>query len=173
MVRRLQVGVIGGSSPPPQILKDAKNIGMMLGRLGVVVLNGGLGGVMKAVSEGASKYNTEVVGIIPYYDRGKFNEFATIQIATGMGIARNVIIVASSDVVIAIDGSWGTLSEISFAKNLGIPVVGYKIPWKIDGVENFTSVDDVIERAIKLGEMKREGIYEESSYFSEWDSSGG
>lgn len=166
MTNRHQIGIIGGSNPPKSIIKDAEEIGILLGRAGVVILNGGLGGVMRAVSRGARQFNAEVVGIIPYYDRTKTNEHISIQVATGMGIARNVIIVASSDVVIAIDGSWGTLSEIAFAKNLGIPVIGYKIPWELEDIENYTSVEEVVERSIELCEKVREGKYEKVSYFS-------
>jgi hypothetical protein len=165
-VRRLQIGIIGGSTPPKKILKEAEKIGELLGKAGAVVLNGGLGGVMEAVSRGARKYNADVIGIIPYYDRGRCNEHTNIQIATGMGIARNVIIVASSDVVIAINGSWGTLSEIAFAKNLDIPIVGYKISWEFPEISNYDILEEAVEKAIELGELRRDGDYETSSYFS-------
>lgn len=118
------VAVIGGSHCPPEVAQQAEEVGRELARRSAVVICGGLGGVMEAVCRGARSQGGITVGILPGNSRHDANPHVTIPLATGMGYARNVLVVKSADVVIAIDGEFGTLSEIAFALQWGIPVIG-------------------------------------------------
>jgi uncharacterized protein (TIGR00725 family) len=132
--RSPQVAVSGGGSDPgPAALEAAEEVGRGLAEAGVVLVCGGLGGVMEAAARGAAEAGGEVIGILPGDDPGKANEYCTRVVATGIGHARNLAVVASADAVIAIAGEWGTLSEIAFARRLGRPVVTLG-SWRVAGV---------------------------------------
>lgn len=118
------ISVIGGGDPPPEALVDAEAVGRELARRGVTVVCGGLGGVMEAVCRGAHAEGGTTIGILPGSDPAQANQWVDIPICTGLGYARNVIVVKTGRVVIAIDGAFGTLSEIGHALGDGIPVVG-------------------------------------------------
>ncbi len=102
----------------------AHDVGRLLAEAGAVVVCGGLGGVMEAACRGAKEAGGLTVGILPGYDRRAANRWVDVAIATGLGEARNTLVVRASDAVIAIGGEYGTLSEIAFALKLGRPVVG-------------------------------------------------
>lgn len=121
---RLVVAVCGGQQPHPRAYEIAQELGSELGRAGVLVVCGGLGGVMEAVCKGAKSAGATTVGILPGLDPKEANEWVDVKIATGIGHARNLAVVASADVVVAVDGEFGTLSEIAFALRLGRPVIG-------------------------------------------------
>ena len=123
---RRYVAVCGASEATPSQLDAAREVGRLLAREGAVVINGGFGGVMGAASEGAALEGGTVVGILPDSDRAEVNAHLTIAIATGLGQARNAVIVTAADSVIAIGQGWGTLSEIALARRLGRP--GYRWP---------------------------------------------
>ncbi|MEJ2354589.1 MAG: TIGR00725 family protein, partial [candidate division WOR-3 bacterium] len=108
------VGVIGGSKVPKSIYELAFKMGELIGERDYVLMTGGLGGVMGAASKGAKEKGGLVIGILPGSSRFTANKWVDIPITTGMGHARNVIIAASADILIAIDGSVGTQSEIAF-----------------------------------------------------------
>ena len=118
------VAVIGGGECSPEEAQLAEEIGRELAKRGATLVCGGLGGVMRAVCKGASSKGGVTIGILPGYSRQEANPYVQIPIVTGIGYARNIIIVKSAQVVIAIGGSYGTLSEISHALQSGIPVVG-------------------------------------------------
>ncbi len=118
------IAVVGGGNCPLSVAQQAEAVGQELARRGAVVICGGLGGVMEAVCKGARSQGGTTVGILPGNSRHDANPYITIPIATGMGYARNVLVVKSADAVIAIDGEFGTLSEIAFALQWGIPVIG-------------------------------------------------
>ena len=120
----MRVAVIGGSAIDEQTYERATLVGQLLGERGHTVVCGGLGGVMQAVCEGATKAGAETIGILPGEDCDAANEWVTTPIATGLGNARNVLVVLNGDAVIAIDGSTGTLSEIGHALDFGRPVAG-------------------------------------------------
>ena len=119
-----RIGVIGGSTVNAQEYKTAELVGKEIAKRGGIVICGGMGGVMEAVSRGASSLGGLVVGILPGMDDKEANKYVDIPIVTGFGHGRNIIVVSSSEIIIAIGGSFGTLSEISFALRLGIPVIG-------------------------------------------------
>ncbi|MBV8387129.1 MAG: TIGR00725 family protein [Acidimicrobiia bacterium] len=118
------MAVVGGGDAGAEAVAVAEDVGRELARRGAVVLCGGLGGVMEAACRGAKAEGGTTVGILPTDDRRHANEYVDIAIATGMGEARNALVVRAADVVLAIDGEFGTLSEIALALRTGTPVVG-------------------------------------------------
>jgi len=118
------VAVVGGGEADPEALVVAEEVGRNLAQRGAVVLCGGLGGVMEAACRGAKAEGGTTVGILPTDDRHHANEYVDVAIATGMGEARNALVVRAADVLVAVDGEFGTLSEIALALRTGTPVVG-------------------------------------------------
>ena len=127
------VAVVGPSEATPDEIGQAEAVGRLLGARGAVVVCGGLGGVMEAVSRGARDAGGTVLGILPGTDRGDANGHVTIALTTGMGEMRNTLVVRAADAVIAVGGAYGTLSEIAFALRTGLPVVGIGT-WDLDDV---------------------------------------
>jgi uncharacterized protein (TIGR00725 family) len=118
------IAVIGPSADhTPEILAAATEVGAGLAAAGAVVLSGGGGGVMEAASRGARAQGGQCVGILPGVDRGEGNAHLTLGLATGLGELRNALLVRCSDVLIAVGGSWGTLSEVALAVRQDKPVV--------------------------------------------------
>ncbi len=118
------IGVIGSGQATAQELSLAKSVGYEIAKRGAMLICGGLGGVMEAACEGAEKGNGTTIGILPVDNRLYANPFVQIPIVTGLGQARNAIVVKSAHAVIAIGGSYGTLSEIGHALQNNIPVIG-------------------------------------------------
>ncbi|MFC1914869.1 TIGR00725 family protein [Chloroflexota bacterium] len=118
------IAVIGGGQASARETKLAEEVGRELARNDVILVCGGLGGVMEAACRGAQSEGGVTIGILPGENRRAANPSVQIPIVTGMGYARNVAVVKSAQAVIAIDGSFGTLSEIGHALQSGIPVVG-------------------------------------------------
>ncbi|MFC1911656.1 TIGR00725 family protein [Chloroflexota bacterium] len=118
------IAVIGSGDCSPEEAGLAEEVGRELARNGAVLICGGLGGVMEATCKGASSEGGITIGILPGDIRQMANPYVQIPIITGMGQARNVIVVKSAQAVIAIGGSFGTLSEISHAQQNKIPVIG-------------------------------------------------
>ena len=118
------IAVIGGGQCSSETAKLAEDVGRELAKRGAILICGGLGGVMEAACRGASTEGGMTIGILPGESRRSANLFVQIPIATGMGYARNVAVVKSAQAVIAVDGSYGTLSEIGHALQSGIPVIG-------------------------------------------------
>ena len=120
----MRVSVIGGSSIDDETRAQAREVGRLLGERGHTVVCGGLGGVMEAVCRGAREHDAETIGILPTGRRADANEWVTTPIATGLGNARNPLVVLNGDAVVAIDGAAGTLSELGHALDFGRPVAG-------------------------------------------------
>jgi len=118
------IAVIGGEQPSSEEAKLAEEVGRELARQGAILVCGGLGGVMEAACRGASSEGGVTIGILPGNNPKAANPYVQIPIVTGIGYARNIIVVKSAQAVIAIDGSYGTLSEIAHARQSGIPVIG-------------------------------------------------
>ena len=118
------IAIIGGGQCSAKEAKLAEEIGRELARRGAALICGGLGGVMEAACKGASSEGGLTIGILPGDSHQAANPYVQIPIVTGMGHARNVAVVKSAEAVIAIDGSYGTLSEIAHALQSGIPVIG-------------------------------------------------
>src|SRR5262245_64733047 len=124
MVSRPHVAVVGGGAPDPRITTLAQEVGRLLAKNGAVVVCGGLGGVMEAACRGAKSAGGMTVGILPGLDRAEANPWVDVAIPTGLGEARNALVVRAADALIAIGGEYGTLSEIALALKTGKPVVG-------------------------------------------------
>jgi uncharacterized protein (TIGR00725 family) len=148
MPPRRYVAVCGASEATPSQLEAAREVGRLLARSGAVVINGGFGGVMAAASEGAASEGGMVVGILPDGDRVGANPHLTLALATGLGQARNAVIVTAADSVIAIGAGWGTLSEIALARRLDRPVFALGT-WKVNGLETVDSPAEAVERALE------------------------
>ena len=118
------VAVIGSATCDEKVAAQAREIGREIARRGAVLVCGGRGGVMVAACHGAKEAGGTTVGILPGTHRGEANRYVDIPIATGLGEARNAVVVRTADVVIAVSGGYGTLSEIGFALKMGRPVVG-------------------------------------------------
>jgi uncharacterized protein (TIGR00725 family) len=121
--RPVQISVIGGARHEDELLEQAEAVGQGIAKAGAVLVCGGRTGVMEAAARGASEADGTVLGILPSTERTDANPYVTHVIATGIGQARNLAVVASGEAVIAIGGEWGTLSEIAFARRLGRPVI--------------------------------------------------
>jgi uncharacterized protein (TIGR00725 family) len=123
------IAVIGGSSATPEEAAAAEAVGRALAEGGAVLVCGGRGGVMEAACRGARAAGGLTVGILPGADRRQANPYVDVPIVTGLGEARNAVVARTAQAVIAIGGSYGTLSEIAFALQFGVPVVGLET-WK-------------------------------------------
>ena len=126
------MAVVGPGEASAEELATAEEVGRLLGERGAVVVCGGLGGVMEAACRGAKDAGGTTVGILPGYDRGAANRYVDVAIATGLGEARNALVVRAADVLIAVGGAYGTLSEIALALKTGKPVVGIR-SWELAG----------------------------------------
>jgi uncharacterized protein (TIGR00725 family) len=118
------VGVVGSGDAPREQVEVAERVGRALAERGAVVVCGGLGGVMEGACRGAKAGGGATVGILPGEDRAAANEFVDVAIPTGLGEARNALVARAADALIAVGGSWGTLSEIALALRAGKRVVG-------------------------------------------------
>ena len=144
------VGVVGPSDASSDELGAAEALGRGLAERGHVVVCGGLGGVMSAVSRGAAGVGGTVVGLLPGTDRGEANPFVTVALPTGLGELRNALLVRSSDVVVSVGGSWGTLSEVALAVRTGVPVVAIN-GWQVaEGPTAVSSADEALELLDRL-----------------------
>jgi uncharacterized protein (TIGR00725 family) len=133
--RPLFVAVIGDGEPSgpdaTRLLEWAETVGQLLARAGATVITGGLGGVMLAASRGASEAGGRTIGILPGDDPSAANPFVQVPIATGLGVARNLVVVTAADVVVAVGGRYGTLSEIGLALRQGREVVTLS-SWRLE-----------------------------------------
>lgn len=118
------IGVIGAANASEEEKRTSEEVGVLIAKGNCFLLCGGMGGVMEAACRGAKSAGGTTIGILPGPEASSANRFIDIPIVTGMGEARNVIVAKSSHSIIAIGGSFGTLSEISFALKSGIPVIG-------------------------------------------------
>ena len=156
MKNQIIIAVIGAGQPSPEEAKLAEEVGRELARQGAVLICGGLGGTMEAACRGASSEGGITIGILPGDNNMTANPYVQIPIVTGMGYARNVIVVKTAQAVIAVGGSYGTLSEIAHALQNGIPVIGLNT-WSLSrkDIEDKSIVTannprDAVEIALKL-----------------------
>ncbi|MFA7578221.1 MAG: TIGR00725 family protein [Candidatus Muiribacteriota bacterium] len=122
-MNKIQVSVIGGASFDKKNEIIAYQLGQLIAQKGYVLVCGGLCGVMEAAAKGAKSENGITVGILPDYDKKSANPYIDIVIPTGLNHSRNIAVASSGDVIIAVGGEYGTLSEICFALKLDIPVI--------------------------------------------------
>ena len=141
------MAVVGPGAASPEQEAAAEEVGRLLARRGAVVVCGGLGGVMEAACRGASREGGTTVGLLPGLDRGAANPFVSVAVATGLGEARNALVVRAADALIAVGGAYGTLSEIALALKAGKPVIGLGT-WEIDGVERVEGPEAAVNMAL-------------------------
>ena len=157
MKRKTVIGVIGSSSCSSSVSEIAYIVGKEIARKGAILICGGLGGVMEAACKGVKEEGGITIGVLPGDSKEKANAYVDIPITTGMGEARNIIIVRSSDAVIAIAGKYGTLSELAFALRFDVPIVGIAT-WNIDipilRAKNPKQAVDMLFSAIKKAGRK-------------------
>ncbi|HMK42667.1 MAG TPA: TIGR00725 family protein [Dissulfurispiraceae bacterium] len=143
------IGVIGAGRADAATEQAAEAVGKLIAHNGALLVCGGLGGVMEAAARGAKSAGGWTVGILPQTNRREANAFIDIPIATGFGEGRNVFIVRSADVLIAVGGEYGTLSEIAFALKSGKPVIGLGT-WDIDGIRKAETPKEAVDLALML-----------------------
>jgi uncharacterized protein (TIGR00725 family) len=141
------VAVVGPGDASPAETESAELIGRGIAQNGDVLVCGGLHGVMAAACRGAAQAGGTTVGILPGVDRTSGNEWLTVAIPTGLGELRNGLVVRAADVVMAVGGAYGTLSEVALALKTGVPVIGLRT-WEIEGIEMVDSPESAL-RAIQ------------------------
>lgn len=137
------VAVIGTGHPSAAQDWRAVAVGRALAEEGAVLVCGGLTGVMEAACRGAREAGGTTVGILPGRDRSAANPYVDVAVATGLGEARNALVVRTADAVIAVGGGYGTLSEIALALEAGLPVVGLGT-WQLGRDDRFLSPDPLV-----------------------------
>jgi uncharacterized protein (TIGR00725 family) len=144
------VAVVGSGTATGELYEQAREVGRLVAERGGTIVCGGLSGVMEAAARGAAKAGGTAIGVLPDEDRQRANQHLTYSIATGMGQARNLGVVCSGDVVIALGGEYGTLSEIGFARKVGRPVVALE-SWELPGhVVVASSPEEAVETAFEI-----------------------
>lgn len=131
--KKVNITVIGGYSCSKKNYAVAKELGALIAKEGWVLICGGLSGVMEAACLGAKTESGLTIGILPGYSSREANKYIDVKIPTGLGYARNVLVVRSSEVIVAVSGKYGTLSEIAFALSEGKTVIGIGT-WNIKGI---------------------------------------
>jgi len=150
------VSVIGGHSCTKDVEEIAHKLGKKLAEVVDILVSGGLGGTMEAVCSGFKSEGGLTIGIIPGYDKKDANKFVDIALPTGIGLARNVLVVKSADIVVALPGEAGTLSEIAYCLQFKIPVISLA-SWDIKGVIKVSNVEEAVRKIrdfLKTGEIK-------------------
>ena len=154
---RLYVAIVGpDESATDAHRRDAYTAGAWLAQRDVVIVTGGLGGVMGAAADGATSVGGQAVGLLPGLDRAAGHPSLTVAIPTGLGELRNGLVVRSGDAVLAIGGSWGTLSEIALAMRTGVPVVtvGSPIPAGL-AVPQAPTVEEALPLVLEAAQKRR------------------
>lgn len=146
----MYVSIIGGDAGhcSEEDCSKAEKLGEKLAEKGHVVVCGGRGGVMEAACRGAKKAGGTTIGILPSARKEEANEYVDHPIVTNLGMLRNSLVVLNGDVVAAIDGGYGTLSEICMAEKYGKRILGLGT-WDLDAVEPYEDVEDLVEELEK------------------------
>lgn len=149
---RPRIAVIGGNNPDEKSRKTAYEVGKLLAEKGAILVCGGLGGVMEEAARGAKEAGGLTIGILPGTRPDEANRFIDLAIATGIGYNRNSMVVLNASAVIAIDGEYGTLSEIAYARIFGKKIIGLNT-WDIKGLIPAWTPEEAVELA--LSDIKR------------------
>ena len=144
----IRVGVIGGASPRPEFLDKAKKIGRLIAEKGALLVCGGLSGVMEAAARGVSEAGGLSIGILPGGSIRDANPYIDVPVATAMGYSRNMLVVINSDVLIAVDGEYGTLSEIAYGRVYGKRIIGIGT-WDIPGIIKAETPEEAVRLALE------------------------
>ena len=161
MPQSICIGVIGANEPDAANYELAYELGTHIAGRDATLVCGGLGGIMEAASKGAREHGGTVIGILPGASKSDANQYVSIALPTGMGIARNTLVVNMSDVLIAFPGSYGTLSEIALALKSGKPVVSLN-SWALDRIGCDSSLfhttatpEEAVRIAVRLARGER------------------
>ena len=145
MERPHHIGIIGAGTCADTAYRLARDIGFGIGEKGWTLVCGGLGGVMEGAAKGCSEAGGMTIGILPGLNKDSANPYIHVPIPTGLGEGRNILVVRASDVLVAIAGGYGTLSEIALALKINKPVIGIET-WKdISGVEYVSGHNEAIQ----------------------------
>ena len=156
MDRPYRIGVIGSGSAEGEVRAAALGVGRALARARALLVCGGLGGVMEAAAEGAAAEGGAVLGFLPGDDPEAAAPGVTVPVATGMGQARNVLVVKASEAVVAVGGAWGTRNEAALCLKLEIPLVGVMDTLgEVFSIERFRDPDAGVARALELAQEGR------------------
>lgn len=148
-LKAMNISVIGGSTCSKKDYKIAYELGQLIARQGWTLICGGREGIMEAACKGAKSCNGLTIGILPSFDAKDANQYVDVKIPTGIGYARNILVVRASKYIVAISGKYGTLSEIAFAFNEDRVVFGINT-WKIPKVIPVKSAKEAISRIKRL-----------------------
>jgi uncharacterized protein (TIGR00725 family) len=153
---RAWIAIAGAGDAGPWEIEAAEDAGAAVAEAGCGLVCGGLGGVMEAACRGARSRGGVTVGLLPGLDRDAANGWVVVALPTGLGEARNALVVRAADAVVAIGGGWGTLSEIALALKAGVPVVGVGT-WEpalggaaVDGVVAVSDARAAVDEALRL-----------------------
>ena len=146
----MYLAVVGAGNASPDVYDMAVSVGREAALRGWIVVTGGLKGVMEAAAKGAREVGGLTLGILPGGDRGDANPYIEIAVVTHMRHARNSIIAHTADAIVAVDGEYGTLSEIALGLKLKKPVVGIKTPWDIPGLVCAQNPVEAIETVYRM-----------------------
>lgn len=144
------IGVIGGSQCSPEVYELAREVGAEIAQRGAAVVCGGLFGVMEAACRGAKENGGFTLGILPGTSAAEANAFVDLKIVTGLREGRNMIIAYTAHALIAIDGAFGTLSEIAFGLNFHKPVIGLRADFEVAGMRHANSPAEAVAQALRL-----------------------
>jgi len=147
VANRIVIAVVGGGSAGADMLTAAETVGRKIAERGAMLVCGGLGGIMEAAAKGAKSAGGTTIGILPQPYRHDANPYIDVPIATGFGEGRNVFIIRTADVVIAVGGEYGTLSEIALALKSGKAVIGLGT-WDIKGILKADSPEHAVDLAL-------------------------
>ncbi len=146
--KKIRIGVIGGANPEDKFRKIAFDVGRLIAEKGALLVCGGLSGVMEAAARGVKKAGGVSVGILPGNSPKDANHYIDIPIATGMGYSRNSLVVMNADVLIAIDGEYGTLCEIAYGCVHEKKIFGIGT-WDIEGVIPVETAEEAVDKALE------------------------
>lgn len=153
---RAWIAVVGPGEAGVEQLAAAEDVGAAVAEAGAGLVCGGLGGVMEAACRGARSRGGLTLGLLPGLDREAANGWVVVAVPTGLGEARNALVVRAADAVVAIGGGWGTLSEIALALKTGVPVVGVDT-WEpaiggslADGIVSAGGAREAVAEALRL-----------------------
>jgi len=152
----LRIAVVGAAEASAAEEETAEMVGAALGAAGAVLICGGRGGVMAAAARGCQAAGGLTVGVLPGVDAADANPWIRVPLPTGLGEARNAVVVRAADAVLAIGGRWGTLSEIALATKMGIPTCLIGVPPAEGlGLPAFESEQGAVEWALDVAQSRR------------------
>ena len=144
---KIRIGVIGGANPDNESLRIAYRVGQLIAENGAILICGGLIGVMDASAKGAKQAGGLTVGILPGNSPKDANPYIDIAVATGLGYTRNSLVALNSDVLIAVDGHYGTLTEIAYGCIYEKKVIGIGT-WEVEGVIKAVTAEEAVDIAL-------------------------